>query len=205
MPTVDYSKQWKREVNRIRRQEQRLTQKGFNVEKYDLKKPKKVTAKSVEKLKKITAERVYSRSTYTDPLTGKTYRGQKAKEAYEKARAAAVSYYEAVLAVLEKDMETAGIDKKTGIDLAEYYRNEMPQIKREFTKGGAGYAYMSMEKDGITFGAPEKYRLSYATAFISNLIDYCNATKKEYTKDLAATMGNENERETEIDWEIYDI
>ena len=198
--TVDYSKEWRRELKRIRRQEERLRARGFDVQPYKAtKKPKKVTEKSVARLKKQTSAKIYGRSTWTDPQTGKIYKGQAAKKAYEKARKAAVDYYAAVCRNLEAEMSTARFDRKHQVDIADYYREEMPRIKREFTAGGVGYSYLDMSRDGLTFGEPEKYRLEAAENFLQNLMTYCRMTHEQYTKDVARAAGVAGEEDFDIE------
>lgn len=203
MPTRDYEKEWRRELKRIRRQEERLEAKGFDVQRYKApKKPKTVTAKSVERLKKVTSSKIYSKSSWTDPQTGKTYKGQAAKKAYEAARKAAVNYYAVVCRQLEEQMDSAIFDEKHKVDIAEYYKSEMPRVKRQFTAGGVGYAYLDMSRDGLSFGKAEKYHIEAAENFMQNLLTYCRMTKQRYTKDVARAAGTAGEEVLDIESEM---
>lgn len=205
MATIDYSKEWRKELKRIRRQEERLRAKGFQVKSYKApKKPKKVTEKSVARLKKQTAAKIYSSSSWTDPLTGKTYKGQAAKQAYTRSKKTAIPFYEAVLKNLYEQMLTAGVDRKTHTDLRVFYQVSMSAIIEKFTKGGAGFAYSLMEGNGIEFGNPEKYSEKAARAFIENLWDFCELSADSYTEMVAKFNGRFNEENTDINSEFYE-
>ena len=205
MATIDYSKEWRRELKRIRRQEERLRAKGFQVKSYKApKKPKKVTEKSVARLKKQTAAKIYSSSSWTDPLTGKTYKGQAAKKQYTKARKESVSFYETIFRNLYAEMLTAGIDRKTKFDIRAFYQEQANEIIAAYTKGGAGFAYSVMSGDGYEFGNPEKYSERAARAFIENLFEYCENNADSYSEMLAKFNGTYSEENTDINSEYYE-
>lgn len=205
MATIDYSKEWRKELKRIRRQEERLRAKGFQVKSYEApKKPKKVTKRDVERLKKQTAAKSYTRSTWTDPRTGKTFKGQAAKKQYTKARKESVSFYEAIFRNLYSQMLTAGIDRKTKFDIRAFYQEQANAIIAAYTKGGAGFAYSIMSGDGYEFGNPEKYSERAARAFIENLFEYCENNADSYSEMLAKFNGTYSEENTDINSEYYE-
>lgn len=71
---------YKKELNRIKKFIRNAQKKGFNFADYELpQQPKKITQGSVNKLRKITPEKLYQSSTFVDPLSHQTISGAEAK------------------------------------------------------------------------------------------------------------------------------
>lgn len=71
---------YKKELNRIKRFIKNAQKKGFNFADYELpKQPKKITQASVNKLRKITPQKLYQSATFVDPLSHQTISGTEAK------------------------------------------------------------------------------------------------------------------------------
>lgn len=79
---AEYNKQ----VKRIQQFERRAKKRGFSFD-IDIPKPKRVTKQAIERLKSLTAEELYKKAQYIDPLTGQIMNGTEGR-ALERQRAA---------------------------------------------------------------------------------------------------------------------
>lgn len=79
---------WSKEVKRIRQFISRATKRGYTFPASVIpKKPKRVTQKSVDRLKKLTADVLYSRSKYKSPTTGEIISGLEGRKQERSASA----------------------------------------------------------------------------------------------------------------------
>lgn len=70
-------KEYKKELQRIKRSAKRIESLGYNIEDFEIPpKPHKVTQASVRRLKKITAEDIYKQAQYIDLETGEIKTGK---------------------------------------------------------------------------------------------------------------------------------
>lgn len=79
--------EYNKELNRLKRFMRQAQKKGFAFPDTAIPKPpKKITAKSVSRLQKITSKSLYKKATYTIPETGQVVSGLKGKEIISKAK-----------------------------------------------------------------------------------------------------------------------
>ena len=79
--------EYNKELNRLKRFIRQARKKGFAFPDTAIPKPpKKITAKSVSRLQKITTESLYKKATYTIPETGQVVSGLKGKEIITKSK-----------------------------------------------------------------------------------------------------------------------
>ena len=69
---TDVKQAYRRERQRIQRQINRMTKRGYDVPELLPKIPKKITEASVRRLKKLTTEKLYKESRFIDFETGET-------------------------------------------------------------------------------------------------------------------------------------
>lgn len=91
MQLSDVQKQYSKERRRIQRQIRRMENRAYDVPNLLPNVPKRITKASVNRLKKITTEYLYSRSRYIDTETGEILTGEQGrkKERKEAAQRAA--------------------------------------------------------------------------------------------------------------------
>lgn len=87
LPTIN-EQLYKKEVRRLQQFLRRAEKRGFSFpENVIPKRPKKITIKSVQRLQKLTPEKLYKKATYTEPDTGKVITGEQGRK-LERQRAA---------------------------------------------------------------------------------------------------------------------
>lgn len=79
--------EYRRERQRIQRQINRMTKRGYDVPELLPKIPKKITEASVHRLKKLTAEKLYKESRFIDIETGEILTGKQGQLIENKQRA----------------------------------------------------------------------------------------------------------------------
>lgn len=81
-------REYNKERRRIERQINRMSQRGYDVKENVLPpRPKRVTQASVNRLKKITAPKLYEKSCYIDRETGEILSGKEGQKLEQQARA----------------------------------------------------------------------------------------------------------------------
>lgn len=84
---TELQKQYKKELRRIKRFLKRATERGYAFPASVIpKEPKTITKKSVERLQKIDPQSLYKKSIFHDPISGQTFKGEKARK-MERSRA----------------------------------------------------------------------------------------------------------------------
>lgn len=115
----ELERQYKKEVKRIRQFINRNTKRGFNFTAFSLpKQPKTITAKSVQRLKSITPQKLYSKAKFYDVLKDKYISGTQAVK-QKRQRAAQKAAQTKRLKKLEQDPKgrTLPIPKVTDVIL----------------------------------------------------------------------------------------
>lgn len=114
-----------KQLQRIKRAVKRAEQQGFTFPKSPLPKiPARVTAKTVERLKKITPTDLYKKAKYTIPETGKVISGSKARELIKsKAREKRI-----VEQAIKK--ETAKIQRQMQADIARQTKERVREYEQ---------------------------------------------------------------------------
>lgn len=114
-----------KQLQRIKRAVKRVEQQGFTFPKSPLPKiPARVTAKTVERLKKITPTDLYKKAKYTIPETGKVISGSKARELIKsKAREKRI-----VEQAIKK--ETAKIQRQMQADIARQTKERVREYEQ---------------------------------------------------------------------------
>lgn len=87
LPTIN-EQLYKKEVRRLHQFLRRAEKRGFSFPANIIpKQPKRITIKSVQRLQKLTPEKLYKKATYIEPATGKVVTGEQGRK-LERQRAA---------------------------------------------------------------------------------------------------------------------
>lgn len=191
---IEYAKQERRIARAIRE----LTAQGYSITFKKPQRPKRITQKSVEKLKKVTRTTIRKGGHYTDPTTGEY---KKAEQAFKEKRSQAA----------KKSAETRKKNKETS-----YLPSKNNVVINNFIKETGRFFFSKAELEEVLntiFAAPSDFRWTYgrsknptiraraieASETCSNrLINYINsiinADKKIYMNVNKTTFGEELER-----------
>lgn len=123
---AEYNKQ----VKRIQQFQRRAQKRGFSID-IDIPKPQRVTKQAIERLKNLTAEELYKKAEYRDPITGLTMSGTEGRK-LERQRAA------------QKGLETKRKKKTPEIDFG--ILNNIMEIINRWSPNASWSKYWQAEK-----------------------------------------------------------